>query len=68
MIILHKEIEKLIMVRVKEIRNMYRTYYPKGEYLNMTILNDSIMINNQYLGEDKDFPINYNEIKDENYG
>jgi len=56
------------MVRVKEIRNMYRTYYPKGEYLNMTILNDSIMINNQYLGEDKDFPINYNEIKDENYG
>ncbi len=65
---INTEVEKLIMNRVKDIRTLYRKYYPKGEYLNMTILNDSIMINNQYLKEDKDFPINYNEIKDEDYG
>lgn len=52
-----KECEKLIFQKLKEIKDIYLEYNPKGEYLSLSIIVEKnkayLSFNNQYYGEDK---------------
>lgn len=43
-----QETEKKILDLLAEIRDIYHEYYPEGNYLHMSILDDSINVNNDY--------------------
>ena len=54
-----KEIEK----RVREIRELYYSVYPEGDYLTMYFKKNIVSFNNQQWegGEDEKYPIDYHE-------
>lgn len=55
--------EKLILEKLKEIKDIYLEYNPKGEYLSLSIIvkkNKAYLgFNNQHYGEDKKKPIDF---------
>lgn len=53
----NKEVEKEIYKKLLEIKEMYYKAYPNGDYLTMAFFKDSVMFNNCYTKEDKDFPL-----------
>lgn len=44
-----QETEKKILDLLAEIRDIYHEYCPEGNYLHMSIFNDSIDVNNDYF-------------------
>lgn len=56
-----EELTKEIAKRVKDIRNLYYSVYPDGDYLTMCLRRNSIMFNNRKWegGEDENYPIDY---------
>lgn len=58
-----KELVKEIGKRVREIRELYYSVYPKGDYLNMYFEKNFIGFNNENWrrGIDENYPINYDE-------
>ena len=55
------KLTKEIAKRVKEIRELYLTEYPQGDYMSLTIWKDSILFHNSRWDEDINFPICYSE-------
>lgn len=64
-----KLISKLFNL-AEEIRKTYQEEYPEGNHLYISIVNNQILINNRYWGEDKKFAINHHykegEINEQN--
>lgn len=56
-----EELIKEIAKRAKDIRKLYYSVYPEGEYLTIAFDKDFIDFNNKYYKEDKDYPIVYFE-------
>lgn len=58
-----EELTKEIAKRVKDIRELYNSVYPEGEYLSLYFEKDVVSFNNSYMegAEDEYFPINYYE-------
>lgn len=56
-----KECEDVILHKLLEIRDIYKQYHSKGEYLSMCINKDSISFNNERWpgGKDEAMPIHY---------
>lgn len=56
-----KECEDAILHKLLEIRDIYKQYHSKGEYLSMWINKDSISFNNEYWpgGKDEVMPIQH---------
>lgn len=56
-----EELIKEIAKRIKEIRELYYSVYPKGDYLSLFFTKDCISFNNQcwQAQADKNYPINY---------
>ncbi len=56
-----EELTREIAKRVKEIRNLYYSVYPEGDYLIMHFEKNITSFNNRHWegGEDEDYPINY---------
>ena len=56
-----KELAKEIGKRVREIRELYYSVYPKGNYLSFFFKKDCISFNNNCWtsGHDEDYGINY---------
>lgn len=52
-----QETEKKILDLLAEIRDIYHEYYPEGNYLHMSILDDSISVNNDYYNGEHIKPI-----------
>lgn len=61
-----KELAKEIGKRVKDIRDLYYSVYPKGNYLTFFFKKDCISFNNQNWesGEDENYGINYWETEE----
>ena len=59
--------EKLIFHKLKEIKDIYLEYNPKGEYLSLSIIVEKnksyLSFNNQYYEEDKKKPIDFWGVK-----
>lgn len=62
-----EELMKEIAKRVKDIRELYYSVYPKGDYLTMFINRDRINFNNEHWegGKDENYQINYHEYEGE---
>lgn len=60
-----KELIKEIAKRVKDIRELYYSVYPEGDYLTLYFQDDSVSFNNENWdgGKDKNYPIDYWEGK-----
>ena len=62
-----KECEKLIFQKLKEIKDIYLEYNPKGEYLSLSIIVEKnksyLSFNNRYYEEDKKKPIDFFGVK-----
>lgn len=56
-----EELTREIAKRVKDIRNLYYSVYPKGDYLIMHFEKNIVSFNNRHWegGEDENYPINY---------
>ena len=58
--------EKLILEKLKEIKDIYLEYNPKGEYLSLSIIVEKnksyLSFNNQYYGEDKKKSIDFWDV------
>ena len=65
------ECEKRILEKLKEIENIHKEYNPNANYLSLSIRDNGYHFNNSYwvtideIGEDADYPINYNEYEKE---
>lgn len=71
-----KECEKAILLKLIEIEQIHKEYYPWGDYLSMSIVktsngNDkgdwdcmSISVNNEFYSEDAEYPINASAQRD----
>ena len=61
-----EELIKEIAKRIKEIRELYYSAYPKGDYLTMYFEKNIVSFNNQQWegGEDEKYPIDYHENED----
>ena len=59
------ELIKEIAKRVKEIRELYYSVYPEGDYLSLFFEKDYISFNNEKWesGADENYPIHYWENK-----
>ena len=59
----NEELTKEIAKRIKDIRELYYSEYPYGDYLDINFKKDSVSFNNECWedGVDEDFPIDYNE-------
>ena len=53
----HKQMIEDILQRCNVIRKIYRGLYPDSRYLSITIVGDTIYLNNEYWGTDSDYPI-----------
>jgi hypothetical protein len=64
-----EELTNEIYKKLVEIKEMYTKEYPKGNYLTLTIIDGTIMFNNERWddGEDKEYPIEFykSELPDE---
>ena len=61
------ELIKEIAKRMKEIRELYYSVYPKGNYLSLFFKRDYISFNNNQnwrYEENEDYPIEYWECED----
>ena len=58
-----EELTREIAKRVKDIRELYYSVYPKGDYLSLFFEKDCISFNNSHWEKrkDADFPIDYHE-------
>ena len=58
-----EELTKEIAKRVKEIRELYYSVYPKGNYMDISFRKDCVSFNNSNWegSEDEHFPIDYHE-------
>lgn len=58
-----EELIKEIAKRVKDIRKLYYSVYPEGNYLTMYFEKNIVSFNNQQWegGEDEKYPIDYHE-------
>ena len=58
-----EELTKEIAKRIKDIRELYYSEYPYGDYLDINFKKDSVSFNNECWedGVDEDFPIDYHE-------
>ena len=58
-----KELIKEIAKRMKEIRELYYSVYPEGDYLTMYFEKNIVSFNNRQWegGEDEKYPIDYHE-------
>lgn len=56
-----KELAKEIGKRVREIRELYYSVYPKGNYISFYFKKEIVSFDNEYWGggEDEGFPISY---------
>ena len=60
-----EELTKEIAKRLKDIRELYYSVYPEGNYLTMYFEKNIVSFNNQQWegGEDEKYPIDYHENK-----
>lgn len=58
-----EELTKEIARRVKEIKELYYSVYPKGDYMDISFRKEVVSFNNDCWedGENEDFPIDYHE-------
>lgn len=58
-----EELTKEIAKRVKDIRELYYSVYPEGDYLVLYFKKDVVSFNNSHWkkGKDVGFPIDYHE-------
>ena len=59
------ECEQQIKEKLLEIKDIYTQYNPKGDYLTLTVFDDSLHFWNKYYdeeGPDAENPINYWEF------
>lgn len=58
-----EELIKEIAKRMKEIRELYYSVYPEGNYLTMYFEKNIVSFNNRHWegGEDEKYPIDYHE-------
>lgn len=66
-----KQLEKQILVKLKEIRDIYLQYNPYGDYFTLCFMKNSdnevyYNFNNNYTQEDKSKPINFVKFEKEN--
>ena len=61
-----EELTKEIAKRVKEIKELYYSEYPKGDYMDISFRKEIVSFNNDNWedGDDKDFPISYYETEE----
>ena len=61
-----EELTREIVVRIKDIRDLYYSVYPEGNCLDISIKDGYVSFNNQcYQGQaDENYPINYWEPED----
>ena len=54
---------KEIAKRVKDIRNLYYSVYPEGDYMDISFRKETVSFNNDCWegGDDEDFLIDYHE-------
>ena len=54
-----EELQNAIYEKLIEIQKLYSKVYPKGKYLSLVILEDTVMFNNENWNEgaDEDYPI-----------
>ncbi len=64
----NEELTNEIYKKILEIQEIYAKAYPKGDYLSMFISENYIRFNNKYWDENKDFPINFIQPKENNNG
>lgn len=59
------ELQKDIVKRIKDIRELYYSVYPEGNYLCMYFAKNIVSFNNQHWegGEDEKYPIDYHECE-----
>lgn len=62
-----EELTKEIVKRIKDIRNLYYSVYPEGDYLVMHFEKNITSFNNRHWegGKDENYPINYWEDEGE---
>ena len=59
-----KQCEKKIRDLMIQIDKVYHEYNPEGTYLNLSIVDDTLMANNSYYSDDADHPLDiYYQIK-----
>lgn len=61
-----EELIKEIAKRLKDIKELYYSVYPEGDYLTLYFQDDSVSFNNENWdgGKDKNYPIDYWEGKE----
>lgn len=61
-----EELAREIAKRVKEIRNLYYSVYPEGDYLIIHFRKGAVSFNNSHWkdGKDENYPIDYWEGKE----
>ena len=59
----NEELMKEIAKRVKDIRNLYYSVYPEGDYMDISFRKEIVSFNNDCWegGDDEDFLIDYHE-------
>lgn len=59
----NEELMKEIAKRVKDIRNLYYSVYPEGDYMDISFRKETVSFNNDCWegGDDEDFLIDYHE-------
>lgn len=62
----NEEMEE-IYKRALEIREIYHKAYPQGDYLDVCITSKYISVNNLYGVDDKENPVRFRRILEENY-
>ena len=58
-----KELTREIAKRVKEIKELYYSVYPEGDYMDISFKRNTVSFNNSNWegAEDEGFPISYHE-------
>lgn len=53
-----KDFENIATELLITLKDLYEAAYPDSSYLNLSIIGNTISINNDYLETDKEYPIN----------
>lgn len=54
-----EECEKKLVNKIKEMWDIYKEYNREGDFINVCISNENLIINNKYFGDDGNKPIDY---------
>lgn len=54
-----EECEKKLVNKIKEMWDIYKEYNPEGDFINVCISEENLIINNKYFGNDGNKPIDY---------